>query len=284
MPRLKKILSKISKYLVTNIQIGLQIGQIKRNDLMKFLRTLLFSLGLLASATVSAQDADQIIENYLDAIGGEDNWKNLKGIKYMGKGIQQGQEFPGYMIMLNDGKQLQAYEIQGKTMKDGVFDGQTLWNTNFMNMKAEKASQEETENFKLDANDFPDSFIDFKEKGYTATFLGEETMDGVDTYKIKLVKEPHTIDGQPVDDILFYYFDTESYVPIAMETEIKSGPGKGQIYKTTMSDYQEVNGLYFAFTTTEYVGQQEIITIALDSVELNPEVESGLFDFPEDEK
>ena len=91
-----------------------------------------------------------------------------------------------------------------------------------------------------------------------------ETIDGVETHKIKLTKEPHTVDGQKVDDVVFYYFDTESNVPIAMEVELKSGPAKGQMYRTTMSDYQEVEGLYFAFTTTESIGQQEIITISLD--------------------
>lgn len=241
------------------------------------------SLFIMSATMITAQDANQVISNYLETIGGVENWKKLDGIKFIGKGIQQGQEFPGYMIMMKDGRQIQAYEIQGKTMKDNVFDGNTLWNTNFQNLKAEKASSEQTNNFKLDENDFPDPFIDYKKKGYTAELLDNETIDGVETHKIKLVKEPHTVDGQKVDDILFYYFDTESNVPIAMEVELKSGPGKGQMYRTTMSDYQEVDGLYFAFTTTEYIGQQEIITISLDSVELNPTVEDSLFAFPENE-
>ncbi|RNC90346.1 MAG: outer membrane lipoprotein-sorting protein [Allomuricauda sp.] len=246
----------------------------------------LWALAILAISTSAAiaQDAEQIIDNYLETIGGVDNWNKLTGIKFIGKGIQQGQEFPGYMIMLKDGRQIQAYDIQGKTMKDNVFDGNTLWSTNFQNLKAEKASSEQTNNFKLDANDFPDPFLNYKEKGYTLELLGSETIDGVETHKIKLTKEPHTVDGQKVDDVVFYYFDTDSNVPIAMEVELKSGPAKGQMYRTTMSDYQEVEGLYFAFTTTESIGQQEIITIALDAVELNPTVEDALFTFPENEE
>lgn len=251
---------------------------------MKTLNTLLAILCIALGTTIHAQTADEIIDGYLETIGGADNLKKLQGIKFTGKGIQQGQEFPGYMVMLKNGKQMQAYEIQGKTMKDNVFDGNTLWSTNFQNLKAEKASSEQTNNFKLDANDFPDPFIDYKEKGYVVELLGKETVDGVETQKIKLTKEPHTIEGQKVDDILFYYFDVESNVPIAMEVELKSGPGKGQMYRTTMSDYQEVEGLYFPFTTTEYIGQQEIITISLDAVELNPEIDENLFNFPEEEK
>ena len=248
---------------------------------MKILKILFAAFLVAAGSAIHAQSAEQIIENYLETIGGADKLKELEGVKFIGKGIQQGQEFPGYMVMLKNGKQIQAYEIQGKTMKDNVFDGNTLWSTNFQNLKAEKASSEQTNNFKLDANDFPDPFIDYKEKGYMVELLGMETIDGVETHKLKLIKEPHTIDGQEVDDVLFYYFDAETNVPIAMDVELKSGPGKGQMYRTTMSDYQEVDGLFFPFTTTEYIGQQEIITISLESVELNPEVDDELFSFPE---
>jgi hypothetical protein len=42
-------------------------------------------------------------------------------------------------------------------------DGATIWNTNFMTMKAE-SDAEATANALLSNNDFPD-FLDYKEKG-----------------------------------------------------------------------------------------------------------------------
>ena len=152
----------------------------------------------------------------------------------------------------------------------------------FRSMKAEKSTAEDTANFKLNTNDFPDSFVNYKEKGYTIELLGKETIDGAETFKIKLVKEPVTIDGNQEDDISFYFFDTENFVPIAIQTEIKSGQGKGMMSEVTMSDYQEVEGLYFPFSMTQGVKGQPGAPLTIESIELNPTVDAGAFAFPDE--
>ena len=151
-----------------------------------------------------------------------------------------------------------------------------------MTMKAEKSDAEETSNFKLNTNDFPDSFIDYKEKGYTVELLGTETIDGTETFKIKLVKEPITIDGTQQDDVSYYFFDKDNFVPIAMQSEIKSGPSKGQVSEVTMSDYQEVNGMYFPFSMTQGVKDGQAQPITIDSIELNPAIADTEFAFPDE--
>ena len=150
-----------------------------------------------------------------------------------------------------------------------------------MTMQAEKSDAETTANFKLEMNDFPDAFIDYKEKGYTVELLGNETIDGADTFKIKLTKEPVTVDGNEEENVVFYFFDTENFVPIALQTEVKSGPGKGMTQEVTMSDYQEVDGLYFPFSMTQGVKGQPSAPLTILSIELNPEVDLSAFAFPE---
>ena len=246
---------------------------------LKILTTLLFFTLILP---IQAQTADEILANYFENTGGLDNWKALEGLKIAGKVNQQGMEFPINVLQLKDGRQMSSFVFQGKEIKQGVYDGETLWNTNFMTMKAEKADAEQTANFKLNTNDFPDAFIDYKAKGYTVELIGKETTDGTETFKIKLVKEPVTVDGVEKDDVSFYYFDTENFVPIAVESEITSGQGKGQMSKTTMSDYQEAGGLYFAYSTTQYVNGNLIWTMSMDNIEINPAVDEGAFAFPEE--
>ena len=231
---------------------------------------------------IQAQTADEILANYFENTGGLENWKALEGLKIDGKVNQQGMEFPINVLQLKDGRQMSSFVFQGKEIKQGVYDGETLWNTNFMTMKAEKADAEQTANFKLNTNDFPDSFMDYEAKGYTVELIGKETVDGTETFKIKLVKEPVTVDGVEKDDVSFYYFDTENFVPIAVESEIMTGQGKGQMSKTTMSDYQEAGGLYFAYSTTQYINGNLIWTMSMDNVELNPSVDEGAFAFPEE--
>lgn len=250
------------------------------------MKTLKITIALLVFALalpIQAQTADEVLENYFENTGGLDAWKSLKGMKMTAKVNQGGMEIPLEIYNLKDGRQMTKITFQGKEIKQGVYDGETLWSHNFMTMKAEKSDAEQTANFKLNTNDFPDAFIDYKEKGYTVELLGKETIDGTETFKIKLVKEPLTIDGNPQDDISYYFFDVDNFVPIAVQSEIKSGPAKGQISEVTMSDYQEVDGMYFPFSMTQGVkdGQGQPITIV--SIELNPSIDDAEFAFPKEE-
>jgi len=154
---------------------------------MKALKLTITLIAVALAIPLQAQTADEIISNYFENTGGLDNWKSLEGIKMTAKVNQGGMEIPLEIYNLKDGRQMTKITFQGKEIKQGVFDGETLWSHNFMTMKAEKSDAEQTSNFKLNANDFPDSFVDYKEKGYTVELLGTETIDGTETFKIKLV-------------------------------------------------------------------------------------------------
>lgn len=246
-------------------------------------KLVLVIVAVVGSLTLHAQSVDEILSTYFENIGGEENFRNIKGVKMTAKVNQQGMEIPLEIIQMSDGKQMTVINFQGKEIKQGVFDGETLWSHNFMTMKAEKSDAETTANMKLEANDFPDPFLDYKKKGYTAELLGKETIDGAETFKIKLTKKPVTIDGKEEANVSFYFFDTEDYVPIAAQNEIKSGPGKGMISMVTMSDYQEVEGMYFPFSMIQGVkGQPGGQPITITKIELNPKVEDSLFTFPKE--
>jgi hypothetical protein len=247
---------------------------------MKISTFVLFLMALLVGQSSHAQTVDEILSNYFENIGGEANWKKLSGVKMTAKVNQGGMEIPVEMVQLNGGKQYQKITFQGQVIMQGVFDGETLWNTNFQSMKAEMADAETLENTKLDANDFPEPFVGYKDKGYTVELMGTESFEGTETFKIKLMKEQKTVDGQKVDDVSYYYFESESFVPICVETEVKDGPAKGQFMQVKMSDYQEVEGLYFPFTITQGVKGGMSAPISVEKIELNPTIDNSIFAFP----
>lgn len=249
---------------------------------MKKIKLLLLTLIAGFSFQMQAQSADEILANYFENIGGLENLKKIEGVKMTAKVNQQGMEIPLEIIQLKDGKQMTIITFQGKKIMQGVFDGETLWSTNFMTMKAEKSPKEVTDNMKLEMNDFPDPFIDYKKKGYKVALLGKETIDGTETFKIKLTKEPVTVDGKKEDNISFYYFDVDNFVPLVIQAEIKSGPAKGKISETKMSDYQEVEGIYFPFSMSQGLKGQPGQGINMDKIELNPKVDLNAFKFPKD--
>ncbi|MEK6780990.1 MAG: outer membrane lipoprotein-sorting protein [Bacteroidota bacterium] len=246
-------------------------------------RKFLLSLVAVAFAFVgNAQTADEILAKYFENTGGLDKWKALEGIKISAKVNQGGMEIPLEIVQLKDGRQMTSITFQGKEVKQGVFDGTSLWSTNFMTMKAEKSDAEATENFKVDIGEFPDAFLNYKERGLKVELLGKETVEGSETFKIKLTKKPIKVDGKETDNVQFYYFDAENFVPLMMEAEINSGPAKGMISQNKMSDYQEVGGLMMPFSMAQGVKGQGSQPLTISNIELNPKVDAAAFAIPAD--
>ncbi|WP_370087030.1 outer membrane lipoprotein-sorting protein [Ekhidna sp.] len=249
---------------------------------MRKIQLIVALTSFFAFTSISGQDVsvDEIINGYFENTGGIENWKAVKGMKMTAKVNQGGMEIPIEIVQMTNGRQYTKISLQGNDFYQGVFDGETMWSTNFQSLKAEKADAETTSNAKLDANDFPDSWLDYKDKGYTAEFIGKETIDGAETFKVKLIKEPKTVDGKQVEDVYYYYFDVDSYVPLAMDSEVKAGPQAGMVGRVTFSDYQEVDGLYFPFSMTQGVKDGPSQPITLTEITLNPEVDESVFAFP----
>ena len=241
---------------------------------------LLFVSGIFVS---NAQDMDveTVVNNYIENIGGEEAWSAVTGVEMTAKISMQGMEIPLTMTSLKDGRTATVASFQGMTFYQGMFDGEVLWGTNQMTMAAEKSESEDTENLKRNVGEFPGDLLTYDELGYTFEMDGEDTKEGVECYKMKMTKKNQIVEGEEVEQIVYYYMDKESFVPIMQEQEIHSGPMKGNISQTVFSDYQEVDGLYFPFSLTQQVegmGGQEIV---IESVVINPEVEDDLFAFPE---
>lgn len=240
-------------------------------------------LALVFSAVLAqAQSVDEILNRYFENTGGISKWKALKGVKMSATANQGGMEIPITQYMMADGRQAVVINFQGKEIKQGVYDGSTLWSHNFMTMKAEKSDAESTSNFKQNIGEFPDPFLNYKERGYKAELLGKETIDGTECFKIKLTKKPITVDGKTKENIAFYYFDANDFVPIMSEQEIHTGQAKGMISQSKMSDYTEVGGLMFPFSLTEGMKGGGSQGLQIKSIELNPSADASVFKFPAD--
>lgn len=248
------------------------------------IRIVAIALPLLISLNVMSQSAEEIIKTYFENIGGLEKWQQIEGIKYNVKINMGGMYFPMELVQLKDGRQYSKFEVQGNEIMQKVYDGKTVWGTNFQTMKPEKADAVTTEITKLDANDFPSEFMDYKNKGYVLELLGKEMIDGLETYKLKLTKEPIVVDGKETQDVKYYYFDTEMYIPIAEETAINVGPNKGVISMAKLGDYRFVEGLYIPFTLYQGVkgSTEPFQPIKVESIEINPVVDKNIFVFPGD--
>lgn len=235
----------------------------------------LLLISLLMTFNSYGQTADEIIENYFENIGGKENLEKLSGIKMVGIMKMGAMEIPLNITETKKGEQLVEIELQGKKMIWNAFDGETAWERNQMTMEAEKSDNEATENLKKEIKEFPDPFLNYKEKGYTVELIGKETVDGTETFKIKLTKEPLLVNGELKPNIKHYYFDTENFVPIVEEETITEGQMAGQTVQSTLSDYQEVSGIYFPFSISN-----KFQSIEMKEIILNPEIDKASLVFP----
>ena len=127
---------------------------------MKTLKLTALALFLLASSSsLIAQTADEIVSKYITTIGGAAKLKALKGVKMEMVVNAQGMEIPVEIVQEPGGKMYVKINIQGKEITQMASDGETVWSTSFMTMKAEKSDAETTANAKLSAADFPDPWL-----------------------------------------------------------------------------------------------------------------------------
>ncbi|NBC09778.1 MAG: outer membrane lipoprotein-sorting protein [Bacteroidetes bacterium] len=244
---------------------------------------LFIAAALAFSATLSAQmTAEEIIDTYLENIGGKDNLAALENMMFKAQTQAQGMQIPITMYQTADGQQRMDMVFQGRKITQMAFDGETGWSTNFQTGQAEKMDAEQSKLMKTQTGDFPDPFLNYEEKGYTVSLEGEEEVEGTMTYKIKLTKDPVTVQGEEVENFTYYYFDKDALVPIMQEDFVKAGPTKGQASRTYSSDYQEVGDVYMPFSITQKMNGQTMFSVKVDEYKVNQELEDGLFAFPGD--
>ncbi|TXB61619.1 LolA-like protein [Phaeodactylibacter luteus] len=233
------------------------------------------------SYLATAQTAEEIVASYLENIGGEEQLNKIKNMVITGKSQAQGMEFPVTMYQTADGKQRMDLVFQGKEITQMAFDGEVGWGVNFMTGEAEKMEAEQSKMMKEQLTDFPDPFLNYKEKGYTVELVEETELEGTPVYKIKLTKKPIMVEGEELENFSFYYFDKDSYVTLAQEEIAKAGPMKGQSTMTYTSDYDEVAGVYMPFSITSKMNGTTMFSMAIEKIDVNTDIAEGLFAFPE---
>ena len=219
----------------------------------------------------SAQTVDEIIDTYLETIGGADAWKKVNSMEFAGKSSMQGMDFPVTVTSARPNLQKVEINVQGKQIVE-AYDGENAWAINPFMGSMEPQAKTEEESKEAATNMFEDDLIDYKQKGHTLTLEGKEESEGTDCFKVKMVKA----DGEE----MYHFFDTELYIPVMTRTFAKMGPMKGQAIETYVSDYDEVDGLIVPFSIEQKLGGQTFMQMTAESVKFNIEVADEFFAMP----
>jgi outer membrane lipoprotein-sorting protein len=118
--------------------------------------------------------------------------------------------------------------------------------------------------------DLRGQLLDYAAKGYTATLLGKEAVNGKDCYKLKLAKAG--------EQNFTFLIDATTYLISRIDAEINTN-GTNVSTEIDLSDYKKTpEGYVFPNTTTIHVnsGGMEIKS-TIDKVTVNPVVDPNLF-------
>jgi hypothetical protein len=85
--------------------------------------------------------------------------------------------------------------------------------------------------------------------------------------------KPITIEGKLEENVTFYYFDAENYIPILTESVIPAGPAKGQTSTNKFSEYTEVDGIVLPFSFDSEMGP-----IKVKEIKINDTIDPKIFE------
>jgi outer membrane lipoprotein-sorting protein len=217
--------------------------------------------------SLSAQDLQEILDNHFETIG-QKNLLKVKTLTATGKASQMGMEFPFTMMNKRPDKLKIIIDIQGSQIIQAC-DGENVWAINPMSGSSEPidVTGPDADGLKESA-DMDGQLWKWKEKGHQLELEVTEETEGSEAYVLKLTKKNGNID--------YYYIDPDSYLILKTKSKIMMEGSEVEM-ESLLSNYQDVEGYIMPFTTEQKMNGQTMITILIDEVRLNEEMDDPIF-------
>jgi outer membrane lipoprotein-sorting protein len=231
------------------------------------------TLALAFPAFLFAQTAEELVARNVQARGGIEKIKAIKTLRITGR-FQSG-GFTAQVEQIAKAPNLlrQAFTVQGMSQITAV-DGSTGWKVSpFEGRKdPERLGEDELRPLAEDA-DFYGPLVDYKTKDNKIEYLGHDTVDGDDVYRLKVT----LANG----DILYYYLDPDTYMEIRVE-KLVFVRGAVEESMTNLGSYKLVEGVYFPFSMEMGSKQNpgDMAKITVEKYEANIPVDASLFQMP----
>ncbi len=231
------------------------------------------ALGILYPMLLPAQTAEELVARNLQARGGLEKIKAIKTLRMSGK-LQQG-SFTAQVSETAMAPNLlrNAVTLQGMSQIQ-AYDGSTGWQINpFEGRKDAELMGEDDLRELTEEADLYGPLVDYQTKDNRIEYLGHDTVDGDDAYRLKVT----LANG----DIIYYYLDPDTYIEIRTE-KLQFIRGSVRESFTNLGSYKLVDGVYFPFSIEQGSKQSpgEVMTITLDKIEANVPVNAADFKMP----
>lgn len=229
---------------------------------------------LFCVVLMSAQTAEEIVDKYLNAMGGKDQISKVTSLYMEGSLDVMGSQGTVKTTQVNGKGYKQEIEVMG-TSVIMCYNDSMGWQINPMagNYSAEKMPDGQYLSGKDQLYIGGPFMTDYVAKGYKLELVGQEMTGMVNAHKIKVISPDNTES--------FYYFDPESGYLVKMVQNAEMG-GQAMEIIITMSNYQKPeNGFSMPYSMETNYGGQFFLVANITKVEINKEIDLAVFAKPE---
>ncbi len=232
---------------------------------MKKLLVSIIAVTVATFAFAQEKTADEVVNKYVDAVGGKAAWDKVNSMKMNGTIKMQGADIGVSTTVLN--KKGSRQDITAMGMKGYQIVTPTAgWN--FMPFQGQKQPEPITADDLKESQEDLDAegnLIDYQAKGHTVELAGTDDIDGVEAIKLK-----ETLKSGKVETV---YLDPSTYYVMRVVTKQKAN-GQEREVTTDYSNYQKLpEGIVVPMSIKLPFG---ILTI--DKVEINSPVDEKIFE------
>lgn len=220
---------------------------------------------VLALSSLHAQTVDEVIDKYINALGGKQKLKALRSIKIVGELHNQG------MVMGMTTSIINGLGIRTDITVPEVGNGfQIITPTkgwSFMSFsgppKPQPLSAEQV-SAGQPGIDLQGAFFNYKQKGNRVELVGKEMVDSLNCYKLKITFKS--------GDVKYYFIDDQQFRRVKLlATEMVNGVPTE--LETLYSDFRRMpQGYLFPYAQTSKKG-----TMLVKLVAINPAIKTSIF-------
>lgn len=234
---------------------------------------------LSCGATAAAQTLDDIIAKNLAARGGVEKLRGLDTVKITGTITLKMPGAPGAAPKevsvpmttwaKRPNRMRRDQQFPDRTVSVG-FDGTTVWVHDSAMGTPQKMTGPNAEATKDDAS-FDPLFLTYKERGHEIELVGQEKLDGVDVYHLRVAKK----NGQ----VEHHYLRADTGLEFRTVTAVRQGGTEIEL-RTDLTDYRTVDGMQVAFGMQQFRNGQPVLEVELTAVDFNAPIDDDVFRMP----
>lgn len=224
---------------------------------------------LIGSYSLTAQTAEEVVEQYLITMGGSKFWKNINATRQIGIVSIEGQDLP--CMILQARPNLMYIELTVDTASNqkivDAFDGKTAWTKNPFTLSLLPIIKDSTETKEVAADAFEDELVDYDTKGHLIRLDSTEDINDKKCFRLILTRK--------TGDEKIFLINAENFSLMAIRSF--SGIRKEPI-ELYLNSYKEVAGGLLLPKTMEVMVNGEVMrSIKIDKVEVNPKFDKKIF-------